>query len=228
MTDDNLQLAPEEARIATILRSMTVADLEFESPPTSLWDDINAAVLADGMPSERGEIAGESDIADVVDITSRFRRGSAFFAAAAAAVVVVIGAVVVSANSSDDSAEVVGEAELIWTPDDPAFVAEGAEVTVNASFLADDESASVRIDDGTLPTRADEDLELWLIGVDGDGALTIQTLGVIDDASGTYSVPATFDADAFETVLVDISFEPRDGDETHSGASIVRGALTDV
>ncbi|MCH1434962.1 MAG: hypothetical protein L7U56_04770, partial [Acidimicrobiales bacterium] len=98
MTDDNLQLAPEEARIATILRSMTVADLEFESPPTSLWDDINAAVLADGMPSERGEIAGESDIADVVDITSRFRRGSAFFAAAAAAVVVVIGAVVVSAK----------------------------------------------------------------------------------------------------------------------------------
>ena len=37
-----------------------------------------------------------------------------------------------------------------------------------------------------------------------------------------------FDADAFETVLVDISFEPRDGDETHSGASIVRGALTDA
>lgn len=225
MTDDNLQLASEDAPIEAILRSMNAADLELESPPASLWDDIDAAVRADTMPSDRGEISGGSDGATVVDITSRFRRGTAFFAAAAAAVVVVIGAVVVSASSNDDTSEVVGEARLVW---DEGFVAEGSNVTVATSILADGDNQSVRIDGGTLPQRADEDLELWLIGVDDGGELTIQTLGVIEEASGTYEVPAEFDPDAFDTVLVDISFEPRDGVETHSGASIVRGEITDA
>ncbi len=225
MTEDNLQLASDEAGIDAILRSMTVADLELDSPPMSLWDDIDAAVRADTMPSERGEITGESDGANVVDITSRFRRGQAFFAAAAAAVVVVIGAVVVSASGNDDSTEVVGEARLVW---DEGFVEEGTDVMVASTILADGDTQAVRLDGGTLPQRADEDLELWLIGVDGGGELTIQTLGVIDEASGTYEVPAGFDPDAFDTVLVDISFEPRDGVETHSGVSIVRGEITDA
>ena len=41
-------------------------------------------------------------------------------------------------------------------------------------------------------------------------------------------VPDDFDSSAFDTVLVDISYEPRDGDETHSGASIVRGEIIDA
>ena len=52
----------------------------------------------------------------------------------------------------------------------------------------------------------------------------------IDDAAapGSYDIPADFDLDGFDQVLVDISFEPRDGVEAHSGASIVRGPVTDV
>ena len=203
---------------------MTDDDLELTSPPTSLWDDIESAVRADD-PTTGEDAAADSGGATVTDISTRFRRGTAFFAAAAAAVVVVIGAVVVSASSNDDTTEVVGEAQLVW---DDGFVAEGADVTIETTILADGDAQSVRIDEGSLPQRADEDLELWLIGVDDAGELTIQTLGVIDDASGTYDVPAEFDADAFETVLVDISFEPRDGVEAHSGASIVRGAIIEA
>ncbi|MEM9467795.1 MAG: anti-sigma factor [Actinomycetota bacterium] len=228
MSDDDLQLATDdEARIEAILRSMTEADLELESPPLDLWDDIDAAVRLESLSVDPSTAAAPAapEGAKVIDITSRFRRGSAYFAAAAAAVVVVIGAVVVAASSNDDTSEVVGEAELVW---DDGFVAEGTDVTISTTILAEGEVDAVRIDDGSLPTRADEDLELWLIGVDDAGELTIQTLGVIDDASGTYEVPADFDPDAFETVLVDISFEPRDGVETHSGASIVRGPIVEA
>ncbi|MEM9521476.1 MAG: anti-sigma factor [Actinomycetota bacterium] len=228
MTDDNFQLATEdEAHIEAILRSMSEADLELDSPPASLWDDIDAAVRAEPTRQLQPPSGStrEPGTATVIDATNRFRRGTAFFAAAAAAVVVVIGAVVVAASGNDDVTEVVGEAQLVW---DDGFVAEGTDVNIATSILDDGMGQSVRLEDGVLPTRADEDLELWLIGVDTAGELTIQTLGVIDDASGTYRVPEAFDADAFETVLVDISFEPRDGVATHSGASIVRGAIVDA
>ena len=113
---------------------------------------------------------------------------------------------------------------------DEAFVLEGQDLTVAADFLAADGTHSVRITESALAARANEDLELWLIGVGAEGDLTIQTLGLIDDAAapGTFDVPADFDPDSFESVLVDISYEPRDGDEAHSGASIVRGPITDI
>ncbi len=224
MTDGNLQLDENEARIDALLRSMTDDDLEFAAPPADLWNDIEAAVFADSPSDTVGEESGESPTNNVVDITSRFRRGTAFFAAAAAAVVVVIGALVVAASGNDSpSFEVVGDARLDWQE---GFVAEGAELTVDATILGTDSAQAVQLNAAALPPRAGEDLELWLIGIDAAGELTISTLGIIEsDADGTYEVPDDFDSSAFDTVLVDISYEPRDGDETHSGASIVRGEI---
>ncbi len=224
MTDGNLQLDEDEARIDALLRSMTDDDLEFAAPPADLWNDIEAAVFADSPSDTVGEESGESPTNNVVDITSRFRRGTAFFAAAAAAVVVVIGALVVAASGNDSpSFEVVGDARLDWQE---GFVDEGAELTVDATILGTDSAQAVQLNAAALPPRAGEDLELWLIGIDAAGELTISTLGIIEsDADGTYEVPDDFDSSAFDTVLVDISYEPRDGDETHSGASIVRGEI---
>jgi len=224
MTDGNLQLDEDEARIDALLRSMTDDDLEFAAPPADLWNDIEAAVFAVSPSDTVGEESGESPTNNVVDITSRFRRGTAFFAAAAAAVVVVIGALVVAASGNDSpSFEVVGDARLDWQE---GFVAEGAELTVDATILGTDSAQAVQLNAAALPPRAGEDLELWLIGIDAAGELTISTLGIIEsDADGTYEVPDDFDSSAFDTVLVDISYEPRDGDETHSGASIVRGEI---
>jgi anti-sigma-K factor RskA len=227
MTDGNLQLDEDEARIDALLRSMTDDDLEFAAPPADLWNDIEAAVFAVSPSDTVGEESGESPTNNVVDITSRFRRGTAFFAAAAAAVVVVIGALVVAASGNDSpSFEVVGDARLDWQE---GFVAEGAELTVDATILGTDSAQAVQLNAAALPPRAGEDLELWLIGIDAAGELTISTLGIIEsDADGTYEVPDDFDSSAFDTVLVDISYEPRDGDETHSGASIVRGEVIDT
>ena len=227
MTDGNLQLDEDEARIDALLRSMTDDDLEFAAPPADLWNDIEAAVFADSPSVTVGEESGESPTNNVVDITSRFRRGTAFFAAAAAAVVVVIGALVVAASGNDSpSFEVVGDARLDWQE---GFVDEGAELTVDATILGTDSAQAVQLNAAALPPRAGEDLELWLIGIDAAGELTISTLGIIEsDADGTYEVPDDFDSSAFDTVLVDISYEPRNGDETHSGASIVRGEIIDA
>ena len=227
MTDGNLQLDEDEARIDALLRSMTDDDLEFAAPPADLWNDIEAAVFADSPSVTVGEESGESPTNNVVDITSRFRRGTAFFAAAAAAVVVVIGALVVAASGNDSpSFEVVGDARLDWQE---GFVDEGAELTVDATILGTDSAQAVQLNAAALPPRAGEDLELWLIGTDAAGELTISTLGIIEsDTDGTYEVPDDFDSSAFDTVLVDISYEPRDGDETHSGASIVRGEIIDA
>jgi len=227
MTDGNLQLDEDEARIDALLRSMTDDDLEFAAPPADLWNDIEAAVFADSPSDTVGEESGESPTNNVVDITSRFRRGTAFFAAAAAAVVVVIGAIVVAASGNDSpSFEVVGDARLDWQE---GFVDEGVTLTVDATILGTDSAQAVQLSAAALPPRAGEDLELWLIGIDAAGELTISTLGIIEsDADGTYEVPDDFDSSAFDTVLVDISYEPRDGDETHSGASIVRGEIIDT
>jgi len=227
MTDGNLQLDEDEARIDALLRSMTDDDLEFAAPPADLWNDIEAAVFADSPSDTVGEESGESPTNNVVDITSRFRRGTAFFAAAAAAVVVVIGAIVVAASGNDSpSFEVVGDARLDWQE---GFVDEGVAVTVDATILGTGSAQAVQLSAAALPPRAGEDLELWLIGIDAAGELTISTLGIIEsDADGTYEVPDDFDSSAFDTVLVDISYEPRDGDETHSGASIVRGEIIDT
>ncbi len=227
MTDGNLQLDEDEARIAALLRSMTDDDLEFAAPPADLWNDIEAAVFADSPSDTVGEESGESPTNNVVDITSRFRRRTAFFAAAAAAVVAVIGALVVAASGNDSpSFEVVGDARLDWQE---GFVDAGAELTVDATILGTDSAQAVQLNAAALPPRAGEDLELWLIGIDAAGELTISTLGIIEsDADGTYEVPDDFDSSAFDTVLVDISYEPRDGDETHSGASIVRGEIIDT
>jgi anti-sigma-K factor RskA len=227
MTDGNLQLDEAEARIDALLRSMTDDDLEFAAPPADLWNDIEAAVFADSPSDTVGEESGESPTNNVVDITSRFRRGTAFFAAAAAAVVVVIGALVVAASGNDSpSFEVVGDARLDWQE---GFVDEGVTLTVDATILGTESAQAVQLSAAALPPRAGEDLELWLIGIDAAGELTISTLGIIEsDADGTYEVPDDFDSSAFDTVLVDISYEPRDGDETHSGASIVRGEIIDT
>lgn len=224
MTDGNLQLDEDEAHIDALLRSMTDDDLEFAAPPADLWNDIEAAVFADSPSDTMGEESGESPTNNVVDITSRFRRGTAFFAAAAAAVVVVIGALVVAASGNDSpSFEVVGDARLDWQE---GFVDEGVAVTVDATILGTGSAQAVQLSAAALPPRAGEDLELWLIGINAAGELTISTLGIIEsDTDGTYEVPDDFDSSAFDTVLVDISYEPRDGDETHSGASIVRGEI---
>ena len=229
MTDDMLNLTDDHSRIEAILRTMTADDLEAVAPPTDLWHAIEASVGAEQHDADDRLDADEINDADdtVIDAAARFRVRPTILVAAAA-LIVLVGVFVTAAVSESPDYEVVGGAELRWAE---GFVEDGVDATARASVLADGDADAVRLDQVTLPVAPDgEDLELWLIGVDSAGELTIQSVGVIDDPSDgrVYEVPAAFDPASFDTVLVDISFEPRDGNAAHSGASIVRGPIVEA
>jgi hypothetical protein len=83
------------------------------------------------------------------------------------------------------------------------------------------------LEDAALPSvDEDADLELWLIEADADGEIVdIAPISLVSGA-GAYEVPSSIDVSAFR--IVDISIEPRDGDDTHSGRSILRGNLAEA
>ncbi len=60
---------------------------------------------------------------------------------------------------------------------------------------------------------------MWLLGDDA-GALA---LGVLAGGAGSYPLPAGVDLAEYGTV--DVSWEPFDGDPTHSTDSVARGSL---
>ncbi len=138
-------------------------------------------------------------------------------------VLVVAGA---SVLGPDDNAPTLAAAELAFDP--VAFDPAGAGAVATAALVVDDGAQVIRIDDDSLPFDLDEDaaLELWLIRADADGnVVDLVSLGDIDaDGDRSFAVPAGYDAGVFN--VVDISVEPRDGDEAHSGRSILRGQLT--
>jgi len=68
--------------------------------------------------------------------------------------------------------------------------------------------------------EADEYREVWLIRNDGAALISV---GVLEGESGSFPIPEGVDLSEYD--LVDISFEPIDGDPAHSGDSIVRGQL---
>lgn len=90
-----------------------------------------------------------------------------------------------------------------------------------------DDGNDVGATDAPVPATEDEahDLELWLIATDADGQITdVQPVSLVDATRpGTYAVPAGLSPDVYS--VVDISIEPRDGDERHPGRSILRGTL---
>ena len=68
--------------------------------------------------------------------------------------------------------------------------------------------------------EADDYREVWLIRNDGAALISV---GVLEGESGSFPIPDGVDLAEYD--LVDISFEPIDGDPAHSGDSIVRGQL---
>lgn len=202
--------------IETLLRELEAADHELTPPPDDVWLGIEAAI--------QGDAAAESVVVSMADRRSGF--GRRFLAAAAAFVVLAAGAVVVASLRGGDDDVVVATARLAYDPE--AFDPLGADAAATAQLVERDGAFEIRLDDATLPDPAENDLELWLISTDADGAITdVQPVSLVDaSAPGTYAVPAELDPDVYQ--VVDISVEPRDGDEAHSGRSILRGVLDDV
>lgn len=224
----------EMSRVALVARS-SVVEGDLEGPPADVWSRIHgelgltdavaadpASVPADPEPVvlERQSVS-EPDAMDAEPPRHRTRtrarrRSSAslWILAASMALVVAIGAGVWIARSLTPSSAVIASAELSAFPDHPDAVGQ-AEI--------DDDGDGRRTLTVTLEgdDLADGDYrEVWLIREDGQALIS---LGVLDDSSGTFRVPDGVDLDEYR--LVDISFEPVDGDPAHSGDSIVRGEL---
>lgn len=223
------------SRVALVARS-SVVEGDLEAPPADVWSRIHgelgltASVAADPasvVPEPESESIPEPEPAaepDAVDAepprhrtrTRSRRRSSAsvWILAASMALVVAIGAGVWIARTLTPSSAVIASAELAAFPDHPDAVGQ-AEI--------DDDGDGRRTLTVTLEgdDRPDGDYrEVWLIRDDGQALIS---LGVLEDSSGTFLVPDGVDLDEYR--LVDISFEPVDGDPAHSGDSIVRGEL---
>lgn len=215
MPDDST-FEPEFADIETMLRELDTTDLELETPPDSIWDGIIQQLALDEPQTVGGG-------ATVVAAPFGRRRSWMVPLSAAAAVIIVLAAGVFAVTSSPPSTE-LASADLAFAPGfDPA----GQDAVASAVLVDDDGTEYIRIDDDALPFDAEDDasLELWLIEADDDGnVVDLVSLGDIDpDGDRTFAVPAGYDPAVF--TVVDISIEPHDGDDTHSGRSILRGAL---
>lgn len=221
--------------IEEMLRSLTLDDLDAPSPPPAgVWAAIRSELVESGDLAAPVALptAAPSPSPAASPVTSlaehRARRGVAgrpFLLAAAAVVLMVVGAVVVVATRASDP-QVLASATLTWDP--AAFDPLGADATARAQLVRADDGYEIVITDAQLPAGVEEnaDLELWLISLDGDGnPADVQPVSLVDPtAPGTYAVPAELDPDTYS--VVDISIEPRDGDDAHSGRSILRGQLS--
>ena len=215
--DDNT-VGRTDTEIEDLLRDLDLEDLELLEPPEDTWEGIEAAIRT---PDETG--ADETG-ANVIDLQSRSQRTRRVMLGIAAALLLAAIALTTYTLTRDDPEVVVAAASLSY--DSGAFDPLGAHARAGAQLLVADGAHSIRIVNAALPApEAGADLEVWLIRPDEEGNVAdLVSLGVVDPADpGTLIVPADYDPTVF--TVVDISVEPRDGDPSHSGRSILRGPL---
>ena len=205
---------PELANVEALLAELDVADLQVQAPPPEVWAGI-----------ERTLEEPQEDPGDDLDRARLRRRRVLRFTFAAAAAVLLIIAFSVFPFRGNDSTQVISAAELAH---DTGFDPLGSDASARAELVEKDGFLSIRLTDLALPDVEGDELELWLIEADDSGTpVDVAPVSVVDAASsGTYRLPA--DLDPATHAIVDISIEPRDGDPTHSGRSILRGTLEPV
>ncbi len=216
---DESTFEPDFTDIEALLRELDPADLDPVAPPAHVWAGIGAE-LGDELERSDREPVGAS----VVPLRARRSLMVPLLAAAAAVVVVVAGVAVV--RSGDDTTT-LASVDLAY--DDATFDPAGATSSATALLVEHDGTELIELDDAVLPFDLDEDadLELWLIQVDDTGIVDLVSLGDIDpEGDRSFAVPAGYDPAVYS--VVDISIEPRDGDASHSGRSILRGGLADA
>lgn len=240
-------------KLEQLLAELEPSDHEIVDLPDGLWEDIAAEafselpadaakadlpqtsagdapepVVSEMFVYDQGAVA-EPKSSNVASINSkRFSARAMPMLAVAAAAVVVAGMVGIVLSQSSGESSILASAELAY--DAANFDELGATAEASVVLVREDGETRIKIDDWALPLPVGEaaDLELWLIEPDDAGQPSnLVSLGLIDpDNPGDFDIPDGFDPAVF--FVVDISVEPRDGDESHSGRSILRGPLTDT
>ena len=210
----NRHLDPKGREVEAILRELDQKDLELLEAPDQVWDGIEATL---GL----GEEAPET----VVPLDSRRWTGRRVLMGLAAALVGVVIAVGIFLAGNDGTRQVLATAMLAYDP--VSFDSLGEAASGNASLVSQDDQLVIEIVDSRLPDPGEgADLEVWLIQPDDQGNVAdLVSLGAVDPVEpGVLEIPASHDPAVY--YVVDISVEPRDGDASHSGRSILRGPLT--
>ncbi|WP_405217064.1 anti-sigma factor [Agrococcus sp. Ld7] len=206
------------------------ADVPALAPPAGIWDRI-AADIAESEDLEETEDAAApvEPAAGVADeptpahreashVVRRRRRrfsGGALLAAcaASAAVAASVAVLLVSQLGADPRTTDVANAVL-----DP-LESSVSVAPARAEIVERDGQRLLIVDADALP-EVDGYLDVWLLD---EQAQQMVSLGVMDAESTQLTLPPGLDLATYP--IVDVSIEPNDGDPTHSGNSIWRGAL---
>lgn len=215
----------------TVLIGRAASTVDLVEPPDAVWGRIHTAlglsdavadtpVLADVDDTPEGGAADRSTqsraVAPVRVLVGRRRRRAWIPVAAAACAVGLVGGIVGGAwwqsTREPASAPVIAEAQLEPLP---GWVATGRAYVEESG----DGQRVVVVDVADAGASADL-REVWLLTADATGLVSV---GLLDGASGRFSIPAGIDLSEYP--VVDVSAEPEDGNPAHSGDSIVRGTL---
>ena len=202
-----------ELRHAALVGRSAIDAGEMLTPPERVWNAIRDEVGLSAPDAEPVTSAPRTGPAHAAP--RRGRRGGLATAWVLAASLVVVAGVAVGGWAIGQRTAVVevAAASLDAFPDHPGAV--GAAVLEETP----DGTRMVRVE-LEADEAPDSYREVWLITKD---ASALVSLGVLDGAEGTFTVPAEIDVSQY--VLVDVSNEPDDGQPGHSGDSIVRGEL---
>ncbi|MGY6498736.1 MAG: anti-sigma factor, partial [Microcella sp.] len=229
----------ELARMAatvSVARS-TLGEAELHRPPAIVWhrvhrqiglgdalrpdplDDAVARPQRDRHAAPAPPATADPAPAPVASLSeARERRGMRRFLApltAAAAAAALIAGVTLGwqALAPRDTGTLLASATLDALP-----AWQGANGSAEILQRADGERVvRIALDAPPVPNAVHE---VWLLTPEVDGLIS---LGLLGNAQGEFVIPAEVDLDRYS--VVDISAEPLDGDPSHSGDSIVRGAL---
>ncbi len=189
------------------------SDIAPEQPGASVWAGIEAELQATPErvpPSHRSDAEDTANPIVSLD-AAREKRGwgkrSAILVAAAAAVLLVGVPVGLSVRSSN-GVELAADLDAL-----NGFAGSGRAEVDGDNLVLDVEGLDAP--DGSF-------YELWLLDVDGEDVADLRSIGRIAD-DGSYVLDPTIDLDDFN--VVDISIEVDDGDDSHSGNSVLRGPL---
>ena len=212
ITHDEPMFSDDEIR--ELARSVEAHDFDRIAPPPMVWNNILTEIEVETASSE-------ANARRTADRRTRrwFQASSTGLLAIAAATLLMVG-VVAAVVARNDEPPVEFASALMTDADLPVPTSE----TAQARVVCDDETCSVEVDLTGLPDAgADADLELWVINSD---VSDMHTLGFVTGETGTFELPFGVTADDFP--IVDISIEPRDGVEAHSGQSVLRGVFTNT